>query len=170
MAILAMHAPQQDSPVDEQFATWLADQSRQLREDENQLRAREQSLREYEARLRALQTQIDASRDIAAYTARQRAAAVAQEQFVTEDAATLGAAWQKLYRTLEIFEAEQISMMDERQAVHELGAELKAQLAGIMTREARIAEREAEVHAATAPAEAADVKSGSIMSRIFGRL
>jgi hypothetical protein len=165
MATLAFHARRDDSITDEQFALAMTKHSQQLKAVEDELRAREKNLREYEERLRALQAQIDASRSAAARRAGQTIPP--QTPAVSADEVTLEAAWQKLNRTHEILEAEQRILIDERQAMWEIEAQLKARLEEVTAREAQLAEREARVDAATA--EPPQAKPGFAVSRIFSR-
>jgi hypothetical protein len=147
MAILAMHEIRQPAPVDvdEQFARSAMEDLRQLRAQEEQLRAQEKNLREYEARLRSLQTQIDASRGLA-FSLHQAGAGTTPVP-VPADEITIEASWQKLQRTYEIFELEQRTLLEERQALLQLEADLKLKLKAIEAREAEAAEREAKLAA-----------------------
>src|SRR5262249_28252748 len=123
-------------------------------EDQDALRERETNLREYEERLRAWQAELDAGRPAAGATQRPAGATVAPFQrpssrtpFSAEDPA-LQAAWEKLHRARELFEAEQMHLRGDRIALKDQDEELKRRDAEISAREVRVAEREALLLAA----------------------
>ena len=130
-------------PSETQWEATLAEERRRLQEDHDALRVREENLRNYESRLRALQNQIEA--DLSA------AGSTGQTQFLPRRAETKGpfeadhalrAAWEKLHRALELFEAEQNHMRDERLAAREKGNEMKRREEEVTKREMWVADRE----------------------------
>lgn len=143
------------------WAAALAEERRRLDDDQRALRERETNLRDYEARLRAWQDEIDASR-----VAVEQAAAVApasgrasattapyvrpSSRTPFADDTALQAAWEKLHRARELFEAEQVHLRDDRTAMREREAAVKQRETALAQREAQLAEREALVAAALA--------------------
>jgi DNA repair exonuclease SbcCD ATPase subunit len=144
-------------PSAEKWAATLAEERRRLQEDQEALRERESNLREYEARLRELQADLDAARASGAgsQAPMSTGSRAPHPQFhrptshspFTDDTG-LQAAWEKLHRAHEIFEAEQSHLRDDRIAVSELAVAVKRREEAVAARELRLAEREALVAAA----------------------
>lgn len=143
-------------PSAEKWAATLAEERRRLQEDQEALRERENNLREYEARLRALQADIESARlATPAHPAIASGSRSPTGHFQRPssrapfvDDAALQAAWEKLHRAHELFEAEQAHLRDDRIAVREQEAAVKRREEAIAARELRLAEREALVAAA----------------------
>jgi len=163
-------------PSAEKWAATLAEERLRLQEDQETLREREENLREYEARLRTLQADIEAVRGFNAGTASplpvtQRSTPPLFQRPTSrtpfnEDPA-LQAAWEKLHRAREIFEAEQKNLRDDRITMRELELILKRREHELVERETRLAEREALVVAATKPGRPLDPeRAASAVSRI----
>src|SRR3954462_5598190 len=135
----------------EKWAATLAEERRRLQEDHEALRSREENLREYETRLRALQAEIEAGRAAAVAAAPAPAPApvrVTQVPFHRTpsgtpfaDEAALHAAWEKLHRARELFEAEQTHMREDRILIHDKMETIKRRETELSEREARLAER-----------------------------
>jgi len=144
-------------PSAEKWAATLAEERRRLQEDQEALRERESNLREYESRLRILQADIEAARAVPTFahgpaTTGSRAP-ISHFQRPTSrapftDDAGLQAAWEKLHRAHELFEAEQAHLRDDRIAISELADAVKRREEAVAARELRLAEREALVAAA----------------------
>ncbi len=133
------------------------EERRQLAEDHEALRVREENLRDYEARLRAIQASIDESRAAASVrpvespaSMPRTAAAFARpaSRAPFESDVALQAAWEKLHRAQELFEAERSHLRDERMVSHEREAAVKRREVAVAQREMRLVEREAAVMAA----------------------
>jgi hypothetical protein len=160
-------------PSAEKWAATLAEERRRLHEDQEALREREQNLRDYETRLRALQAEIEAGRTGAAPAPapapRTLGASPAflrsSSQAPFQDDPSLQAAWEKLHRAREIFEAEQKNQRDDRIAMREQEAQIKRREEALAAREARLAEREALVLAATPPPQPAGESAVTRMTR-----
>ena len=129
-------------------AAALAAERRRLEEDAEALRIREANLREYESRLRAIQGEMDSAcigvtRSAAPFPGRSA------NPFPQDP--NLDAAWQKVHRARELTEAEQAHLRDDRIAMHAFEVELKQREAAVTLREARAAEQEKNILAATRP-------------------
>jgi len=159
----------------ERWAATLAEERRRLQEDHEALREREQNLRDYETRLRALQAEIEAGR---APQANGRSAPPLSarstpppflrpsSQAPFTDDPTLQAAWEKLHRAREIFEAEQKNLRDDRISLQEFERQVKRREEAVSQREAQLVEREAMVTAATpVPESAAEAQPASTVSK-----
>lgn len=155
----------------EKWAATLAEERRRLQEDQDALRARESNLRDYETRLRHWQAEIDAGRGntgagqadallISTPTPFQR---LASRTPFAEDPA-LPAAWEKLHRARELLEAEQSHLKTDREQMRELQRSLKHTADELAAREARLAEREALVTAATPPCPGQPIAGEHTMS------
>lgn len=151
----SISAPKTARPSAEKWAATLAEERIRLQEDLDALREREENLREYEARLRALQAEIDANRGHSAapmpMVSRSTPSLFQRPSSRTpfsEDPG-LQAAWEKLHRAREIFEAEQKNLRDDRITLREQEAMVKRRAAELAERELRLAEREALITAAT---------------------
>jgi hypothetical protein len=163
-------------PSAEKWAATLAEERLRFQEDQEALREREENLREYETRLRMLQVEIEAGRNVATNQGSQAPVASrstppmfqrpSSRAPFTEDPA-LQAAWEKLHRAREIFEAEQKNLRDDRISIREMELMVKRREQDVAEREARLAEREALVTAATPASVAAqDPHHVSAVSRI----
>jgi hypothetical protein len=144
-------------PSAEKWAATLAEERRRLQEDQEALRERESNLREYESRLRILQADIEAARAVPTFAPGAASpgsrAPISHFQRPTSrapftDDAGLQAAWEKLHRAHELFEAEQANLRDDRIAISELADATKRREEAVAARELRLAEREALVAAA----------------------
>lgn len=144
-------------PATEKWAATLAEERSRLQEDMEALREREENLREYEARLRQLQSEIEAGRapmmtlgTNPPMPTRSTPPAFHRPSSLApfHDDASLQAAWEKLHRAREIFEAEQKNLRDERITIREQEIQMKRREEAVAEREARLAEREALVVAA----------------------
>jgi hypothetical protein len=143
-----------------------------LWEDHEALRLREFNLRDYETRLRALQAEIEASRPdgtVASGPALSHPAPVAfrrpadQSPFVDDHA--LQAACEKLHRTRELLEVEQLHMRDDRIFIHDKLGSLKIREAEVAAREATLGDREALI-AAASPRPTAGQHAVSAITRL----
>jgi len=141
------------NPPSEKWAATLSEERRRLHEDQEALREREANLRDYEARLRVLQAEIEAGRGAPPVTTRAPAAPFVRSSSRAPftDELALQAAWEKLHRAREIFEAEQTHLRDDRIVQHDRDTELKRREEALAAREARVAERERLVVEATRP-------------------
>ena len=141
------------NPPSEKWAATLAEERRRLQEDHEALREREANLRDYEARLRALQAELEAGHAAPPVAARLTATPFlrpsSKAPFVDEVA--LQAAWEKLHRSRELFEAEQNHLRDERIVLRDQQSEVKEREAAVAVREEFVTEREQMIAAATAP-------------------
>jgi hypothetical protein len=143
------HSPSAD------LAASLEAERRRLEEDARVLAEREENLRQYEGRLRALQSEMDqrtgspGGRSSAPFPPGRSST----NPFPND--AALDAAWQKLHRARELCEAEQAHLRDDRIAMHAFDLELKQREEMVAGREARVAEQERLLAAATPAAPAA---------------
>lgn len=155
----------------EKWAATLTEERRRLQEDQDALREREANLRDYEGRLRNWQAEIDAGRGgavavhpvatiVSTPTPFQRRSS--QVPFAGEP--SLPAAWDKLHRARELLEAEQVHLKMDREQVRELQATNKCLAEELVAREARLAERELLVIAATPPSPGEPVAAEHTMS------
>ena len=140
-------------PSADNWAATLAEERRRLLEDQEALRERESNLRDYEARLRSLQAEIEARHPAPPVaTVRTTAPFVRPSAEVTSaDDGVLQAAWEKLHRARELFEADQAHMRDDRVVLRDHQLELKKREEAVAARELRVAEREERVREATRP-------------------
>lgn len=137
-------------PSQEKWTGALAEERRRLQEDHDALRVREENLRDYEARLRALQDEIAGGRPAPSVTMRTATPFVrpsSKAPFETD--AALQAAWEKLHRARELFEAEQTHLRDERIITQEKEHDMTRRENAVAEREARVAARERLVTEAT---------------------
>jgi hypothetical protein len=143
------------APADEKWAATLTEERRRLHEDQEALRVRETNLREYEARLRALQAEIEAGGAVGAAPARGTVTPFLRPSSVApfESDAALQAAWEKLHRARELFEAEQNHMRDDRIVLMDQLNELKRREEAVTAREAHVAELEKMLLAAAPVAQ-----------------
>jgi hypothetical protein len=136
-------------PAPDKWAATLAEERRRLQEDQDTLREREANLREYEERLRTWQAEIDASRQQAAPAPRVAGGTAPflrpSSKAPFADDAALQAAWEKLHRARELFEAEQSHLREDRLALREQAENLKHREDMLAAREAALQEREALV-------------------------
>lgn len=142
---------------EEKWTATLAEERRRLLEDQEALRLRESNLRDYEARLRALQADIDAGRQPVTAIAPARAALPGYPRATTRapfehDEAGLRASWEKLHRSRELFEAEQMHLRNERIAMQDQENDLRRRVEAVTIRENRVTEREKMLAAAVMPA------------------
>lgn len=133
------------NPPSEKWAATLTEERRRLHEDQEALREREANLRDYEARLRALQAEIEAGRGAPPVTATRTTSTpfmrpTSKAPFA--DDAALQAAWEKLHRARELFEAEQAHLRDERIVLNDQQAEVKQREEAVTARESNVAARE----------------------------
>lgn len=163
-------------PSAEKWAATLAEERRRLHEDQEALREREANLREYESRLRILQADLEAACAVPAFAhgtvSPGSRAPISHFQRPTSrapltDDASLQAAWEKLHRAHELFEAEQAHLRDDRIAISELADATKRREEAVAARELRLAEREALVAAAIPEMMAKTPETGgSTMSKL----
>jgi hypothetical protein len=139
-------APAPENPNSE--TSTLDATRRRLNEDVQALEEREKNLREYEARLRSLQGEMDAR---SGGTARSGAPFPGRSSAPFPNDAALDAAWAKLHRARELCESEQAHLRDDRIAMHAFDLELKQREEAVTAREARVAEQERLLAAATPP-------------------
>lgn len=133
------------NPPAEKWAATLAEERRRLQEDHEALRERETNLRAYEERLRGLQAEIEAGRGAPPVTTLRSTAAPfvrPSSKAPFADEAALQAAWEKLHRARELFEADQAHLRDERIMLSDKQADVKRREEEVAAREAAVAERE----------------------------
>jgi len=135
-------------PSADKWAASLVEERRRLHEDQEALREREANLREYEARLRALQNEIEEGRREPAPARTASTASDHPFRRLTSgtpfpDDTALQAAWEKLHRARELFEAEQTHLRNERIAVQEKQENMTRRDKALAEREAKLSEREA---------------------------
>lgn len=136
------------------------DERRLMNEDIEALRLREANLREYETRLRAWQEQIEASPNPGASA--HPIAPAASSRTPGEGDPMLKTAWDKLIRARELLEAEQAHLRDDRLNLKEATAVLKRREEALALRDARVTQREEQVHAAIEANIAEQTKSSAL--------
>ena len=135
-------------PSTDKWAATLAEERRRLLEDQEALRERETNLKEYEERLRGWQAQLDAGRHGVIPAAQGLRAALPGLSYTPAAATNVGdesalqAAWEKLHRARELFEAEQSHMREDRLTLREQTENLKRREEMLAAREAAVQERE----------------------------
>jgi len=130
------------------------EERRRMDADIEALRLREANLRDYEARLRAWQEQIEASPAPGAPAPAGRGPG--------ESDPVLKSAWDKLIRARELLEAEQAHLRDDRLNLKEAMAVLKRREEALALRDARVTQREEELHAALEATMAEHGKSSAL--------
>jgi hypothetical protein len=133
------------------------EERRRMDADIEALRLREANLRDYEARLRAWQEQIDANPSPGG-----PAAPATAGRMPVEGDPVLKSAWDKLIRARELLEAEQAHLRDDRLNLKEAMAVLKRREEALALRDARVTQREEELHAALEASMAEQGKSSAL--------
>jgi hypothetical protein len=132
------------------------EERRRMDNDIEALRLREANLREYEARLRVWQEQIETVPHPGATTG------PAAARVPGEGDPVLKTAWDKLIRARELLEAEQAHLRDDRLNLKESAAVLKRREEALALREARVSQREEQLHAAIEATMAEQSKSSAL--------